>query len=121
MKGEIKTPGYEFIPVDFFELFHNQLAQDPPVSSQYILDVPDEFLIPPVHPVVVIVPAKVRTEFFIRSAFDRLTTVETGSHEGFDCFLKYTNYRSVKRNGNQDTGAALSPKPGSLSVISRSY
>jgi len=69
VKSEIKSPGNQFIPVHFLKFFRPEVAKDSPVSSQYILDISDEVVILPVHPVMIVVPAKIRTELFIRPSF----------------------------------------------------
>ena len=54
-----------------------KIGQDPPVSSQQSMNVSDKIIDITVQPVVVVVPALIRTEFLIGTAFNNIAAIET--------------------------------------------
>jgi hypothetical protein len=74
---EVKSFIRQFIFVQvYFTLGWNKVHKNPPVFAQYIVDVPNVIRGFAVQPVVIIVAAHIRTEFFIYSSSDGFSAVE---------------------------------------------
>lgn len=74
---EVKSLVRQFIFMQvYFALGWNKFHENPPVFAQDIVDVPHVIRGFAVQPVVVVVAAHIRTEFFIYSSSDGFSAVE---------------------------------------------
>ena len=67
-KTEIISKSKESILVNFYSSLSKQIREDSPVLSKQAMNVPDKIVGIAVKFVVIIIPALIRTEFFIGAA-----------------------------------------------------
>jgi hypothetical protein len=76
-KTEIISKGKKSIFVDFYLTIIVQVSKDASVFSEQTMNIPDKIICIPVQSVIVIIPALVRTEFFIGPAAYNFAAIET--------------------------------------------